>query len=697
MACFKNSPTYLIMLTFFLLPNPFAWADHPAQLPASVKVRYTGGYTINAEKMKTLNPGLLANRYGTLSLISKDGQPIRDPLTQSELVVRDQQYPLYDFEKSPLDRWSESRSKPSLGYGLRIIPAVNGEYVTLSEASTATIGKDGPNPQKVRGSELIDEYLRKVVYHYQGPDAETGPIFATIGYFHPEGFAGDAFSLTSEKYNKQEMGFTHMGAYVGNGVTVNSPAGYHGDTWWDDGQQNYPAMLSVLDFRGLAQRNQFDVRTFNENAIVTSLLLNSAFRGPEFPNEYDYEFDPVYSLTLETVFDYYARWLEEDPVLKADNAFKVYCAEHITQIINTMINLPQNLEGYQAVYGEKDGERLFGLALDALYRKRLRSPAGTWLRNVYLGDEKEFGDKKIGSTMTPYWKLLGHKGPVMKKNSETNRYEANDPKFKQVGYSLGWQPETVADLARDFVQEYLPWNRVGSLTSVAAILGFADQAQKRMNIPADEYVKKIAPVVQQIFLFEAASERGYAQLRGVTSETKLFAEFQTKRSQREEGLKNLLASIIFKLNPGAQPKVNDIAKTFMDLVSPGGSTGEDAGWVRTVDLTTATRVKRLPNSENKFMAYRKYVYEDFFQPTIRPLLEKLNELDPNPTQALTVKYYYSPGVHFRVGLGTHDAAARQNVGLWPTATIMQAREVLPLPSNKSVQINDQYFQELKVF
>lgn len=111
---------------------------------------------------------------------------------------------------------------------------------------------------------------------------------------HPEGYKGEPFGLAGEPGLKTEMGFTHKGLYLGDGKTVNSPAGYHGDSWWSSHDSNYPAFINVIDFKGLVNANgDFNVRAFNQNGIMTALVLNETFRGPEFPSEFDYKFDPV--------------------------------------------------------------------------------------------------------------------------------------------------------------------------------------------------------------------------------------------------------------------------------------------------------------------------------------------------------------------------------------------------------------------
>jgi len=349
-------------------------ARHPAHPEDSIPFKVIGGFELNPDVISENNPGLSVNRYGTTTLLqqAKDGElsagPLIDPVTQKEIVIRDQHYQLINFTKQPLSKWIQG-PRESEGFGIRLIPAVTG----FKTRKTETIGG-----VKITGSKTVDEYLRKVVYGYKTPSGRRTqaeikaeqPIFAQIAYLHPEGFQGEPFSLSNSVNLKTEMGFTHKGLYIGDGKTVNSPPGYHRDSWWDDETQaNYPAFLSVLDFSGFSDGENFNVKEFNKNGILSALILNET--NPEtieqiFPSEFDYKFDPLYSKSLEKVLDFYGRWLRADPKdpifdQESDEAkyFKTYCAEHATDITNILINLPQNLVGYTEVFGEEEGPFLF--------------------------------------------------------------------------------------------------------------------------------------------------------------------------------------------------------------------------------------------------------------------------------------------------------------------------------------------------
>ncbi|MEZ4815933.1 MAG: hypothetical protein R3A80_12150 [Bdellovibrionota bacterium] len=707
-------------------------AKHPAHQSDDTPFTVIGGFKLNPSVISENNPGLKVNRYGTTTLLQQgnDGEaspgPLLDPLTKKEIVIRDQHYKLYNFQKQPLNQWIQGE-RESLGYGIRIIPAAPGFQSPEAEKS---------GNLTIQGSKTVDEYLRKVVYGYTDPadrrhTAETikaqQPIFAQIAYLHPEGFQGEPFSLANEPNLKTEMGFTHKGLYLGDGKTVNSPPYYHGDTWWDEGQANYPAFLSVIDFSGFSDGTNFNVKEFNKNGIMSAMVLNETAGGAHFPREFDYKFDPVYSVTLEKILDFYARWLEDDPIFGIEDPndprymesqfYKTYCAEHATDITNVTINLPQNLTGYKEVYGERDGERLFELAMDKIYNSRsLRSGAeAIYIRDTYLGKGSEERRRKIGEGLTPYWQVLEKDLPanqktkqVVFKDARSGKYLAKNPKFKEIGYSLAWQPETVADLLKDFIRAYLPWPRVGSLTSVAAMIGFSSEAKLRMNIDVLQYIKTISPIVQQIFLHEAAMEIGLAKLSGVSDEGALFERFTTARSARTKALRSLMANIVIKMqsaergdaqvDPKIANQINNVSKDFMALIDGAGSIEQDKGWQRTIALNNKSLAGRNFAGPQGLVDYRDSIYDNNFAPTVAPMLTALNKIDPNPTPELTVKYYFAPAVHVRVAMGIHDADSptRQHLRLYPVGHVIQANETLPVDGHTKATIDDNISFNLKV-
>ncbi len=708
-------------------------ARHPAHPSDDTPYKVIGGFQLNPDVVRANNGGLSVNRYGTTTLLQQAkedevAKPLIDPLTQKEIVIRDQHYQLIDFKSQPLSKWVDGPRK-SLGLGIRLLPATTG-YKSETVVQVGGV--------QIKGSNLVDDYLRKVVYGYQAPTGRRKtpeqikadqPIFAQIAYVHPEGFQGEPFSLSNSVNLKTEMGFTHKGLYIGEGKTVNSPPGYHFDSWWDSEEQaNYPAFLSVLDFSGFSDGTNFNVKEFNKNGILSALVLNET--NPEaiegiFPSEFDYKFDPLYANTLEKVLDFYARWLiadPNDPIFDSESPeskfFKTYCAEHATDITNILLNLPQNLTGYTEVFGEVDGPKLFELAMDKVYTSGgLRSAEqAEYIRDAYLGKAQEARRRKIGEGLVPFWKVLEKDLPanqqtkqVVSRDPATGKFVATNKKFKEVGYALGWQPETVADLLKDFVQAYLPWPRVGSLTSVAAILGFSGEAKKRMAIPVMEYIQTITPVVQQVFLHEAAMEIGFQKLSGQTSESAIYQKFAGARTAREEALNGLMGTLVAKMQSAERgearidaktaSQIKQIARSFMAQISSDSSDpAQDAGWRKASELANQSLQGQTFSGANALVKYRESIYDNQFTATVKPMLAELNKIDPNPTPNLTVKYYYAPAVHVRVAMGIHDADSptRKHVRLYPVGHVIQANETLPLRGHNSATIDDSKSIDLKV-
>ncbi len=736
--------TLFILGALSLVTPLITVAKHPAHQSDNTKFKVVGGFNvINPATISPLNNGLRSNRYGTTTLLKQSSTPngaptaLPDPLTEKDIVIRDQHYSLYDFSKKPLSEWTSTLDeRPYLGYGIRYLPAVRG----FKSEDAVNVGRG----VSIRGSETVDAYLRESVFGFKpetqntppqdrplkgdnndadtpavgAADIKNQPIFALINYVHPEGFQGEPFSLAGEPNLKTEMGFTHMGLYLGDGKTVNSPARYHADTWWDAEQANYPVFLSVMDYSGLVKDNVFNVKAFNQNGIMTALVLNETNGGPKFPDEYSYKFDPVYANTLEKALTFYARVLRNDPTLKTDNELKEYCAEHATQIINVLLNLPQNLTGYTDVYGEVEGPKLFEAAMDKIYNNEiypLRSgDQAEWIRDAYLGSEEEYRRQSQGLSLVPYWKKLGGVAPLLQssRNALGNvTFTARDPKFKEVGYSLGWAPETVADLLKDFSQAYLPWNRVGSITSVAAILGFAPEAQTRMNLKVLKYVTAITPIIQQIFLHEAAMEKGFDVLKSL-SEEQSFEKFKAKRERRVLELQGTMKAMVARMQSAefeeaaridgkVASDITRISNTFMDLIKGSGVNAQsDSGWQNVSRKTQESLVGHSPTQDvTKLVAYRESLYDREYFPTVSPLLADLNKIEPEAGDSLTVKYYFAPAVSVRVAMGIHDAQspARKDIRVWPVGHVIQANETQPLETNNSEKINDALSIDQDVF
>ena len=739
----------------------------PAQQDDAVPFTIMGGYELNEARIQQLNgTALKMNRYGTTTLLqaknpgdnpSAPPKPIIDPITQNPIIIRDQHYPLYNFANKPLTTWVKDKTdREVLGYGIRILPAVSGFTGSGTPYNQNTASNKNGETARINGSNVVDNYLRRIIY---GSDLPKGgkpgdmPIFVQIAYMHPEGYQGEPFDLAGEPGLKTEMGFTHKGLYLGNGKSVNSPPGYHDDSWWSVEDTNYPALVTVMDYAGLVDANgKYNYKALAQNGTFTAFILNEAKGEVDiFPRETSYKFDYLYSNNLEKTFDFYARWLEDDPIFDVSDPtdpryaeaqwYKSYCAEHATEIQNVFINLPQNIEGYKTVFGATQGPVLFERAMDKIYHQQLRSGEDAqWVRNAYMGEEETFRSQSEKTVITPLWSLLGKKHdpdhPLVTKGID-GKYHAADPDYLIPGYSLVWKPETVGDLLKDFVREYLTWTRVGSLTTIPAILGFANEAKLRMNVDIPQYVTTIKPVIQQILLHEAAMKTGIHMLEGITDEETLFSKFKTERSATINGTFAADGTTLIKpgLNltmQGLARKMQDtiysngkerpdpivmdkqltddvlkVANGFESLIAGQGTSSEDLGWqnVYKLAVSSISSLKQSQDFPDKNEAsFRKFIYANIFVPTVKPMLDQINTIDPNYAKGpdgkdvMVVKYYYAPAVHVRVALGIHDADSqvRQFLRLWPVGHVMRAEEVEPLPGNANLMIDDSKTLNLNV-
>lgn len=115
------------------------------------------------------------------------------------------------------------------------------------------------------------------------------PIWALIAYVHPEEHTKSLSEAGSSLMT--EMQSTHLGAYIGEGKTTNSPETYHSKTWNVGG---YPANVQVMTLDGVPNG------TLMRNMMNADSVLN---KGVQFPN--DYKNDPFLTTDLNTTLMFY--------------------------------------------------------------------------------------------------------------------------------------------------------------------------------------------------------------------------------------------------------------------------------------------------------------------------------------------------------------------------------------------------------
>jgi hypothetical protein len=393
---------------------------------------YEGPFVIkgpwNLKSQTQENLGVPAVKYfGTMSLLWKKSP--RTPVKTfrgSPKIIRDMHYVL---------------SGGSIG--IKPIPVTDG--------GAAQVGG-----QTVRGSELMDTYLRETMGL-----GERDAIFSLIAYSHPEEYEGEVGKLPKLK---TENGQTHMGAYIGSGRTRNAPLNYHNKKWGiTQGSIAYPATVNTIKLSGVP------FETTNKNLSIIMEIMNQANGGVKFAE--DYKFDHFKTWNLKEALRFYEIWVtQEQPALDnllADAKNWLYCAEHITLVANLGLNVPMSEKGHVAIWGSK-GRQIYKAA-----RERYREVTGRFPEAVGFA---------------PLWKKSGVRRP------------AQESAF---GVGVPWAPETTADLIANYLQQYASWVDVGSTVSAAVILGFMEETVKRMKISQELFLKLAGEAITKIVAFEA--------------------------------------------------------------------------------------------------------------------------------------------------------------------------------------------------
>jgi hypothetical protein len=377
------------------------------------------------------------------------------------------------------------------------------------------------------------------------------PLFAYVSYIHPEEHSGNLKQLGTEMV-KTEMGTTHLGAYVGGGRTTNSPENYHDTTWSVKG---YPANVQVISMKGT------DQATLNKNLLAADSVLN---KGVQFPP--DYKNDPLRTVDLNTTLMFYRDWLSDAPYLKTDPTWFTYCAEHKTIVTNVGLNVPHNADSFKEIFGPTDGPALW-----EKFKTKFKEANG---REFTSADETKF---------EPLWKKDGLSAadirPPTKAEYDAYQKARFDGSLKSgayrgyqplpVGKAMAWKPETTADLVKNFMETYAPFDKVGGYASAATILGFKDVVGPRMGLDDTTYIATAMPILDKIMVAEALA-RAPADPAGLAKWTEqaaagLYVAFGGKPSDLAPGgtvdaQRMGLAKACLQAIPTAAPQLAQLAQ-----------------------------------------------------------------------------------------------------------------------------------------
>ncbi len=456
-------------------PRPPAPADPLARTtPVHFKgtATFPGPFQLTAAALREKYRGVAAKQFGTTDVELPGG---------AKNNVRDMHYDLGGGK-----------------VGMRFIPVSDDGNVTTAGG------------QSVPGHKVMDDFLRTEMG--LGPN---DPIFALIAYIHPEEHSGNLKQLATEMV-KTEMGSTHMGAYVGNGRTTNSPEGYHNNEWEVKG---YPANVQVVTLQGV------DQATLNKNALLCDTVLN---KNVVFPP--DYKNDKYRTIDLNTTLMFYKDWIQGADYLKNDASWKTYCAEHKTIVANIMLNLPHNEASFQEVFGDAEGAAVW-----TSFKAKFQELNG---RAFTAADETRF---------EPLWKKEGLTAAQVRPLTKTqyDAYEAarhagtlatfTGPKPLEPGKGLAWPPETTADILNDFVETYASFPDVGGVVCSSMIMGFKDTIKPRMGITDQQYLERALPVMNKLMMADAmvnaARDPAWLQRKG----GELYVAFGGKQEDLAHG------------------------------------------------------------------------------------------------------------------------------------------------------------------
>jgi hypothetical protein len=353
--------------------------------------------------------------------------------------------------------------------GMNILPVSDNSFVL------------DPNGNPVAGSQMVDDLIREK--SGLGPDDQ---IYALISYMHPECNSGTISELS--KTAKTTLGFTHLGAYKGNGITSNSPTEYHnhrfGCKWGGviDTDYGYPCNVHLIRLENV------DQATFNRNCQLVDMLVG---HGLEFPGNYqDSMFRPVY---VNAALMYYRDWLYQEDYLMTDSSWYFYCAANKLTVLNIACNLPHNPNSFKEVYGEVEGTKLWQQFL-----KRYTNVTG-FSFYYYPDQETDF---------TPLWKQEGLTPEDITPFTidQYNAYDAfrregtpyNGPSPVAPPKAVVCDAQSTADIVYEFVMIYADPYDAGPLTTIGVLFGFMQPVLQRTGIPETEYLYYALGISQKL-------------------------------------------------------------------------------------------------------------------------------------------------------------------------------------------------------
>lgn len=338
----------------------------------------------------------------------------------------------------------------------------------------------------VAGSQVVDDYIRSKMGIDPGDE-----IYALISYMHPELSSGTIAELSQTE--KNTLGFTHLGAYLGNGMTSNSPVAYHNHRFGCakggvvGANYGYPCNIHIVSLNGV------DQKVFNRNCQLVDLIVG---HGLQFPGDYQNSmFMPVY---INAALMYYRDWLMQEDYLFNDPTWYFYCAANKLTILNIACNLPHNQNSFQEIFGQIEGCKLWNQFLI-----RYTNVTG-YSFDYFPGLETDF---------IPLWKLEGLQSSDIIpftieqfKAYDRHRREGttyNGPKPTLSPKAVICNAQSTADILHEFIQIYGDPYDAEPLSTIAVIWGFMQTVVQRLGISKRQYLEITLIVFQQLMYEDA--------------------------------------------------------------------------------------------------------------------------------------------------------------------------------------------------
>ena len=415
---------------------------------------FPGPYRMREEALKQYN--VSAALFGSTTIVVS---------ASIQFNVKDYQYALSRDENGNITE-----------VGMYLIPVSDDSSVPDSDGKMVPAGQ------------VIDNFIRN-----KCKLKDTDPIYALISYMHPEENSGTLEQLCGTGMVKTQLGFTHMGAYLGNAITSNSPAAYHnhrfGCAWGGvlNTQYGYPCNVHTVSIKGI------DQAIFNQNCQLVDLLLGN---GIQFPGNYESSlFRPVF---INAALMFYRDWLYQETYLLQDTSWYFYCAANKLTVLNIACNLPHNPTSFKEIYGEKEGGALWNQFL-------LRYTNATGFPFDYYPNQQ--------TDFTPLWKLQGLT-PQQITPFTKDQYDAYDACRRTGSTYTGpmpvlpptaviCSPQQTADVINEFIQIYADPYDAGSLTAIGVLAAFMKPITQRLGITPLAYLSYTVGLLQKLVYADA--------------------------------------------------------------------------------------------------------------------------------------------------------------------------------------------------